>query len=100
MKKKQYLLDQIHCAGCTNKIEDRILRINGVSSCNLNFITFKLTIIFDENIISEIDLLKSINKCINGSKIINSKDLVISNDEINQSTNEGAKLRRKLFSFR
>lgn len=100
MKKKQYTLDTIHCAGCTYTIENRIMKINGVVSCTLNFINCKLTVLFDEEIINEIDLQNKISNCIDSSIIISSKDLIVSEEEANQKSNTTNKLRRRLFSLR
>lgn len=35
---------EVDCAVCAQKVEDAIKKINGVQSCNINFITQKMTI--------------------------------------------------------
>lgn len=35
---------EVDCAVCAQKVEDAIKKIDGVHSCNINFITQKMTI--------------------------------------------------------
>lgn len=35
---------EVDCAVCAQKVEDAIKKIDGVQSCNINFITQKMTI--------------------------------------------------------
>lgn len=43
--KKTYLLDGLDCANCAAKIENGILKIDGVTMCVVNFMTQKM--VFD-----------------------------------------------------
>ena len=97
MKKIQYTLDTIHCSGCTYKIEDRLLKQNGICSCSLNFINLKLTIIYDESIISGDELTKKVKKAIDSSNITQVRELQISEAEIKESNNSSLKLRKRMF---
>lgn len=40
--KKTYLLDGLDCANCAAKIENGILKIDGVTKCVVNFMTQKM----------------------------------------------------------
>ena len=46
--KKRYLIEDLCCANCAAKMEENILKIEGVNSANVNFLTQKLTLDADE----------------------------------------------------
>ncbi|NLK66643.1 MAG: heavy-metal-associated domain-containing protein [Campylobacteraceae bacterium] len=54
MVKKRYLLKNLECANCALKMEERISKLSGVKSANINFFSTKLTMEFDEAKESEI----------------------------------------------
>ncbi|WP_339317801.1 heavy metal translocating P-type ATPase [Paenibacillus sp. FSL R10-2734] len=41
--KRQWELEGLHCANCAMKIEDNVKKIEGVSSCSVNFVTKTMT---------------------------------------------------------
>lgn len=45
--KKTFNID-VDCALCAEKVEEAIRKIDGVKSCNINFITQKMTIEADD----------------------------------------------------
>jgi copper chaperone CopZ len=51
--KKVYKLENLGCAGCAAKMEDKIRRLNGVKDVSINFITQKLTIEASEELFDE-----------------------------------------------
>ena len=48
--KKTYLIEDLCCANCANKIETRIKELDGVTSTSLNFIAQKLFVEFEDRI--------------------------------------------------
>lgn len=48
--KKTYLVEDLCCANCANKIETEIKELQGVTSASLNFIAQKLFVEFEESI--------------------------------------------------
>lgn len=52
--KKTYLVEDLCCANCANKIETEIKALPGVTSANLNFIAQKLFVEFEESIANTI----------------------------------------------
>lgn len=48
--KKTYLIEDLCCANCANKIENRIQELDGVTSASLNFIAGKLFVEFEDRI--------------------------------------------------
>ncbi|NLY04186.1 MAG: heavy-metal-associated domain-containing protein [Campylobacter sp.] len=52
--KKRYILKNLACANCAAKIEDKISKLSGVESVNINFITSKMTLILNEDMEDEI----------------------------------------------
>ncbi len=42
--KKTYKLIDLDCANCARKMQDAILKLDGVEDCTVNFLTQKLTI--------------------------------------------------------
>lgn len=48
--KKTYLIEDLCCANCANKIETRVKELDGVTSASLNFIAQKLFVEFEDRI--------------------------------------------------
>ena len=48
--KKTYLIEDLCCANCANKIEAEIKNLDGVTSASLNFIAQKLFVEFEDRI--------------------------------------------------
>ena len=46
--KKSYKLENLDCANCAAKIEDRISKIDGVESVKVSFMTQKITLTADD----------------------------------------------------
>lgn len=54
MMKKTYILEDLDCAHCAEKIEAKVADITGVESCSLNFLTCKLVVEAEEGKIPQI----------------------------------------------
>ena len=52
--KKTYIIEDLCCANCANKIETRIKELDGVTSASLNFIAQKLFVEFENEEIVDI----------------------------------------------
>ena len=52
--KKTYKLEDLDCANCAAKMEERIKKIDGVVSANVSFIMQKLTIEAEESELGKI----------------------------------------------
>ena len=48
--KKTYIMEDLCCANCANKIETEIMNLDGVTSASLNFIAQKLFVEFEDRI--------------------------------------------------
>ena len=79
MKRNVYKLDEVDCAACSLKIEDAVKKLDGVIECGMNFILLKFIVTFDETIISEEDLEKTILKSLTGVRIITKNGLAYEN---------------------
>ena len=58
MKKETYKIQGMHCASCVATIERVLGKTAGIHSASVNFASESALIEFDENIISELDLVK------------------------------------------
>ena len=52
--KKTFKLEGLGCASCADKIQNKISKLEGVSSATVNFVTTKLTIEGDESKMAQI----------------------------------------------
>lgn len=52
--KRIYLMQNIDCANCAAKMEEKISRIDGVDNVSINFFTQKMTLEADEALHEEI----------------------------------------------
>lgn len=46
---KKFRLQNLECASCASKIEDRIKKLDGVHSISINFMTTRMTLEADED---------------------------------------------------
>ncbi len=71
--KKIYRLTELDCANCARKMEDLIMKIDGVNVCKIGFMTQKLTLDIDDNKLDEVmpQIKKAINTVDKNTQIIN-----------------------------
>ena len=68
---KDYTIDGMDCADCARHLEDVVLKVKGVKSADINFVTAKMLVASDERLISD----QLINKAVKtaGYKIISDR---------------------------
>ena len=68
--RKIYKVENVDCANCALKMQNNILKIEGVKSATLNFLTQRLSVEFDESkVLTIIDELQ--NACRKIDKDVN-----------------------------
>lgn len=60
--KKKFEMEDLDCANCARKMQDAISKLDGVASCEVNFMMQKLTLEYDDA--DEKKLFKEIKKSI------------------------------------
>ena len=62
--KRVYSIDNLDCANCAAKMEEAIKKINGVKNAKINFMTQKLTLDTENDIIEELknNIMKACKK--------------------------------------
>ena len=60
--KKNYILEDLDCANCAAKIEERVKNIEGVTECSVSFVTEKMIVEIKEGKEKEVE--KEIKKVI------------------------------------
>lgn len=53
--KKTFILEDLDCAHCAQKIEDKVSKLKGVSNCKVTFLTQKLVYDVEDDIASEVE---------------------------------------------
>jgi copper chaperone CopZ len=73
--KRKYILEGLDCANCASKMEVAISKLAGVKEVSVNFISQKLTLLADENRMSEIitEAEKIVSRIEPGTRIIPAK---------------------------
>ena len=51
---KHYKLDEIDCANCARELQDALVKLPGVKSVSVNFMTQKLTLEADDDAYDEV----------------------------------------------
>lgn len=61
--KRTFILDDLCCANCAQKIQDRVSKLEGVTNCTVAFLTQKLTydVEDDKNEVVEAEMRKIVN---------------------------------------
>lgn len=54
MMKQIYILKGLDCANCALKLERKIQKIDGVESCQINFLAEKMTIDLNDNAVDKV----------------------------------------------
>ena len=62
MKQEQYNISGMSCAACSSSVQRVVSKLNGVESCEVNLITGKMTVNFDETKTGEPDFIKVVEK--------------------------------------
>lgn len=52
--KQIYILKGLDCASCALKLEKKIQKIDGVESCQINFLAEKMTIDLNDNAVDKV----------------------------------------------
>lgn len=86
MKKINYKLDNIDCANCGMKIENKLLNLEGIYSCSLNYMSLSLIVLYDETILTLDKIESTIIKSLFGVEIIRKKELKVTNEDLENSS--------------
>ena len=52
--RKSFKLDEIDCANCARKLEDKLSKVEGVEKVSVNFLTQKLTLTAADDVFDEV----------------------------------------------
>lgn len=53
--KKTFILEDLDCAHCAQKIEDKVSKLKGVSNCKVTFLTQKLVYDVEDDLAAEVE---------------------------------------------
>ncbi len=70
MKKNVYKFEDIDCAACATKIEDKVGRLDGVHASTLNLMFLKLIVEFDESKVTDKTIEDAIHQAKPGVVIV------------------------------
>lgn len=62
MKTEQYNITGMHCAACSGAVQRVVSRLAGVDSCEVNLMTEKMAVTYDESIVGYADFERVIQK--------------------------------------
>ena len=62
MKTESYLISGMSCAACSASVQRVVSRLDGVKSCEVNLITGKMTVTYDEKNTGEKDFIRVVEK--------------------------------------
>lgn len=82
MKTQEFIIQGMHCASCVKLNEDAISNLVWVESVSINFSLNKATVLYDENILSEKNIIKAVQKAWYNAKIFDKQEFL----EISEST--------------
>ena len=70
MKSEVYHIGGMSCAACSASVQRVVSKLEGVSSCEVNLITEKMSVSYDESRVSPADLERVISRagCEGGQK--------------------------------
>ena len=62
MKKETVKIEGMHCASCARYVENASSVVEGVKSSNVNLATEKMTVVYDEKVVSMADIALAVKK--------------------------------------
>jgi Cu+-exporting ATPase len=78
MKSKKFKITGMTCASCSNAVDRAIKKLDGVTEHNVNLVTELMTVTFDENKLTEADLIKAVEKAgYEAAEVSDSKEVTI-----------------------
>jgi P-type Cu+ transporter len=78
MKSKKFKITGMTCASCSNAVDRAIKKLDGVIEQNVNLVTELMTVTFDENKLTEADLIKAVEKAgYEASEVSDNKEVTI-----------------------
>ena len=52
---RTYMLEDLDCANCAQKIQDAVAKLDGVNSCNVTFITQKMVLDVNDDAVEDVE---------------------------------------------
>ncbi|HAE42618.1 MAG TPA: heavy metal translocating P-type ATPase, partial [Clostridiales bacterium] len=86
MKKDKYNISGMTCSACSLAVEKSIKKIDGVEEISVNLLQNNMNVTFDESKVSEIDIIKAVEKAGYGASPVKSVSKV--KDERNPAKEE------------
>lgn len=62
MKKDNFSIKGMHCSACAASVQRVVKRLNGVESAEVNLITERLTVVYDESLVGKADFERVVGK--------------------------------------
>ena len=62
MKQEEYIISGMSCAACSASVQRVVSRLEGVESCDVNLITGKMTVGYDEKKTGQADFTRVVEK--------------------------------------
>ena len=62
MKTQEYIISGMACAACSASVNRVVSRLEGVATCDVNLITGKMTVTFDETKVTPSDFYRVVEK--------------------------------------
>lgn len=62
MKQEEYIISGMSCAACSSSVQRVVSRLDGVEACDVNLITGKMTVNFDDTKTGETDFIRVVEK--------------------------------------
>jgi len=62
MKNEKFIITGMSCSACSSRVEKCVSELTGVEKASVNLLTNSMQVTYDENIISSIDIIKTVEK--------------------------------------
>lgn len=89
MEKKTFDISGMSCAACSARVQSTVEKLEGIDSCSVNLLKNSMQVTFDEDIISDADIIKAVKGAgygaelrVNGSKSTKAETLNRKADKI------------------
>lgn len=97
MKKIYYKINGVDCANCGLKIQDNVHKLEGVYFSGYTYMTERLDVLFDENIITEDKIEDVIVNTISGVKIARKTEIEVTMEDIKLTQKKNDKVKMIFF---
>ena len=96
MKISRFTVTGMSCSACSAHVEKCVSKMNGVEEVSVNLLAGNMQVEYDENILKDSDIIKTVKKAGYGAKSLEKKETKDQSEPVLQLKKEAGSLKLRL----